>query len=83
MMVLIIDPRLIRNYCPESLSKFGEIAEKRLVNDGKSRPTTVEAWLNMDNNSTENSFSSSQGLSGLQDRRVLSCRGAFKSRIRG
>lgn len=67
----IIDPHLKGNYCPESLSKFGEIAEKCLADDGKSRPTMGEvlwhleyvlqlheAWLNMDNNnSTENSLS--------------------------
>lgn len=79
----IIDPRLNGNYCPESLSKFGEIAEKCLADDGKSRPTMGEvlwhleyvlqlheAWLNRDNNSTENSFSGSQALSGLNDGRV-------------
>jgi len=66
----IIDPHLRGNYCPESLSKFGEIAEKCLADDGKSRPTMGEvlwhleyvlqlheAWLNMD--TTETSFSDS------------------------
>ncbi|KAJ1420899.1 Malectin-like carbohydrate-binding domain [Sesbania bispinosa] len=74
----IIDPHLKGNYCPESLSKFGEIAEKCLADDGKSRPTMGEvlwhleyvlqlheAWLNM--NSTETSFSSSQAISGPKD----------------
>jgi hypothetical protein len=65
MMELIIGPRLIGNNYPKSLSKFGETAKMTCVNDGKSWPTTVEAWLNMDNNSTENFFSSSEGLSGL------------------
>lgn len=79
----IIDPNLKGNYCPESLSKFGEIAEKCLADDGKSRPTMGEvlwhleyvlqlheAWLNMDNsNSTDTSFSSSQALTlrGVKD----------------
>jgi len=75
----IIDPRLSGNYCPESLSKFGEIAEKCLADDGKSRPTMGEvlwhleyvlqlheAWLNMD--TTETSFSgSSHALGGPKD----------------
>jgi serine/threonine protein kinase len=78
----IIDPNLLGNYCPESLSKFGEIAEKCLADDGKSRPTMGEvlwhleyvlqlheAWLNKDN-SADNSFSSSQALSGPQDGEV-------------
>ncbi|KAL2341551.1 hypothetical protein Fmac_009491 [Flemingia macrophylla] len=65
----IIDPHLRGNYCPESLAKFGEIAEKCLADDGKSRPTMGEvlwhleyvlqlheAWLNM--GTGEASFSS-------------------------
>lgn len=61
----IIDPYLKGNYCPESLAKFGEIAEKCLADDGKSRPTMGEvlwhleyvlqlheAWLNMDTTAT-------------------------------
>ncbi|KAI4297076.1 hypothetical protein L6164_036984 [Bauhinia variegata] len=69
----IIDPRLKGNYCPESLSKFGEIAEKCLADEGKNRPTMGEvlwhleyvlqlheAWLNT--NSREASFSSNQVL---------------------
>ncbi|TKY72383.1 receptor protein kinase [Spatholobus suberectus] len=75
----IIDPHLRGNYCPESLAKFGEIAEKCLADDGKSRPTMGEvlwhleyvlqlheAWLNMD--TTETSFSScSHALKGPKD----------------
>lgn len=75
----IIDPHLRGNYCPESLAKFGEIAEKCLADDGKSRPTMGEvlwhleyvlqlheAWLNMD--TTETSFSSnSHALRGPKD----------------
>ncbi|XP_014518770.1 probable receptor-like protein kinase At1g30570 [Vigna radiata var. radiata] len=75
----IIDPHLRGNYCPESLSKFGEIAEKCLADDGKSRPTMGEvlwhleyvlqlheAWLNRD--TTETSFSSSNhALRGPKD----------------
>ncbi|RDX95201.1 putative receptor-like protein kinase, partial [Mucuna pruriens] len=76
----IIDPHLKGNYCPESLAKFGEIAEKCLADDGKSRPTMGEvlwhleyvlqlheAWLNMD--TTETSFSSSahDALRGPKD----------------
>ncbi|OIV91816.1 hypothetical protein TanjilG_14395 [Lupinus angustifolius] len=69
----IIDPHLRGTYCPESLTKFGEIAEKCLADDGKSRPTMGEvlwhleyvlqlheAWLNMHN--SETSFSSNQVL---------------------
>ena len=67
----IIDSRLKGNYSPESLKKFGEIAEKCLADEGKNRPTMGEvlwyleyvlqlheAW--MCNNNAENSFSSSQ-----------------------
>lgn len=74
----IIDARLKGSYCPESLSKFAEIAEKCLADDGKSRPTMGEvlwhleyvlqlheAWLNLKSNET--SFSSSQALRGIQD----------------
>ncbi|KOM53158.1 hypothetical protein LR48_Vigan09g181700 [Vigna angularis] len=75
----IIDPHLRGNYCPESLSKFGEIAEKCLADDGKSRPTMGEvlwhleyvlqlheAWLNRD--TTETSFSgSNHALRGPKD----------------
>ncbi|KAJ7969127.1 Receptor-like protein kinase [Quillaja saponaria] len=74
----IIDPRLRGNYSPESLSKFGEIAEKCLNDEGKNRPTMGEvlwhleyvlqlheAWLR--SNTGENSFSSSQALDGLEE----------------
>ncbi|KAK7412819.1 hypothetical protein VNO78_04472 [Psophocarpus tetragonolobus] len=74
----IIDPHLRGNYCPESLAKFGEIAEKCLADDGKSRPTMGEvlwhleyvlqlheAWLNMD--TTETSFPSNNALTGPRD----------------
>ncbi|XP_061339683.1 probable receptor-like protein kinase At1g30570 [Gastrolobium bilobum] len=74
----IIDTHLRGNCCPESLSKFGEIAEKCLADDGKSRPTMGEvlwhleyvlqlheAWLNMD--TKEASFSSSHALRSLKD----------------
>ncbi|XP_044507514.1 probable receptor-like protein kinase At1g30570 [Mangifera indica] len=69
----IIDPRLKGNYSPESLEKFGEIAEKCLVDEGKNRPTMGEvlwhleyvlqlheAWMHAIDR--ENSFSSSQDL---------------------
>ncbi|KAF7842454.1 putative receptor-like protein kinase [Senna tora] len=74
----IIDPHLAGSYCPESLSKYGEIAEKCLADDGKNRPTMGEvlwhleyvlqlheAWLNT--NSREASFSSNQALRGMKD----------------
>ncbi|KAI3455926.1 hypothetical protein Pfo_012589 [Paulownia fortunei] len=35
----ILDPRLRGNYSPESLMRFGEIAEKCLADEGKIRPT--------------------------------------------
>ncbi|GAB4840708.1 hypothetical protein Ancab_021475 [Ancistrocladus abbreviatus] len=38
----IVDPYLRGKCCPESLKKFGEIAEKCLVDEGKSRPTMGE-----------------------------------------
>lgn len=74
----IIDPRLAGSYCPESLSKYGEIAEKCLADEGKNRPTMGEvlwyleyvlqlheAWFNT--TSREASFSSSQALRGLKE----------------
>ncbi|XP_044478126.1 probable receptor-like protein kinase At1g30570 [Mangifera indica] len=73
----IIDPRLKGNYSPESLEKFGEIAEKCLVDEGKNRPTMGEvlwhleyvlqlheAWMHAIDR--ENSFSSSQDLWELE-----------------
>lgn len=69
----IIDPHLKGTYSPESLTKFAEIAEKCLADEGKSRPAmgevlwhleyvlqVQEAWLHSING--ENSFSSSQVL---------------------
>ncbi|XP_050221573.1 probable receptor-like protein kinase At1g30570 [Mercurialis annua] len=74
----IIDPRLKGSYCPESLTKFGEIAEKCIADDGKNRPTMGEvlwhleyvlqlheAWLRA--GVTENSVSSSQALEDVED----------------
>ncbi|KAF3961006.1 hypothetical protein CMV_014330 [Castanea mollissima] len=74
----IIDPHLKGNYSPESLKKFGEIAEKCLADEGKNRPTMgevlwyleyvlqlQEAW--MCSNNAENSFSTSQALGVLEE----------------
>ncbi|KAL0011857.1 hypothetical protein SO802_006965 [Lithocarpus litseifolius] len=74
----IIDSHLKGNYSPESLKKFGEIAEKCLADEGKNRPTMgevlwyleyvlqlQEAW--MYTNNAENSFSSSQALGVLEE----------------
>ena len=74
----IIDPRLKGNYSPDSLRKFGEIAEKCLADEGKTRPTMGEvlwhleyvlqlheAWLRT--NTGDNSFSSSQVLESLEE----------------
>ncbi|XP_073107525.1 probable receptor-like protein kinase At1g30570 [Elaeis guineensis] len=38
----IVDPRLEGNYSPESLTMFGDIAEKCLADEGKNRPTMGE-----------------------------------------
>ncbi|EOA39733.1 hypothetical protein CARUB_v10008377mg [Capsella rubella] len=69
----IIDPNLRGIYSPESLEKYGEIAEKCLADEGKNRPMMGEvlwsleyvlqlheAWLRKQNG--ENSFSSSQAV---------------------
>ncbi|KAG7598769.1 Protein kinase domain [Arabidopsis suecica] len=69
----IIDSNLRGNYSPESLEKYGEIAEKCLADEGKNRPMMGEvlwsleyvlqlheAWLRKQNG--ENSFSSSQAV---------------------
>ena len=77
----IIDSRLKGNYSPESLKKFGEIAEKCLADEGKNRPTMgevlwyleyvlqlQEAW--MCTNNAENSFSSSPALGVLEEAAV-------------
>ncbi|KDP34926.1 hypothetical protein JCGZ_09214 [Jatropha curcas] len=75
----IIDPRLRGNYCPESLKKFGEIAEKCLADEGKTRPTMgevlwhleyvlqlYEAWMRT--NVAESSLTSSQAMEELDER---------------
>ncbi|KAJ6293477.1 hypothetical protein OIU78_025452 [Salix suchowensis] len=75
----IIDPRLRGNTCPESLKKFGEIAEKCIADEGKNRPTMGEvlwhleyalqlheAWMRA--NATETSITSSQALEDLEFR---------------
>ncbi|KAJ4834926.1 hypothetical protein Tsubulata_007778 [Turnera subulata] len=75
----IIDPRLKGNYCPESMKKFGEIAEKCLADEGKNRPTMGEvlwhleyvlqlheAWLRA--NASENPESSSQAVEYQEQR---------------
>ncbi|KAE8655309.1 putative receptor-like protein kinase [Hibiscus syriacus] len=77
----IIDPHLKGKYSPESMEKFGEIAEKCLADEGKNRPTMGEviwyleyvlqlhqAWLAA--NTIDNSFSSSQALRDLEEREV-------------
>ncbi|KAL2494300.1 putative receptor-like protein kinase [Forsythia ovata] len=74
----IIDPRLRGKYSPESLMKFGEIAEKCLADEGKSRPTLgevlwhleyvlqlQEAWLH--SNAGENSVSSNWDLGPVDE----------------
>ncbi|KAK4254745.1 hypothetical protein QN277_010080 [Acacia crassicarpa] len=74
----IIDPHLAGGYHPESLSKYGEIAEKCLADEGKNRPTMGEvlwhleyvlqlheAWLNT--STRDASFSSSQALRGEKE----------------
>ncbi|EHA8589450.1 Receptor-like protein kinase HERK 1 [Cocos nucifera] len=38
----IVDPHLEGNYSPESLKKFGDVAEKCLADEGKNRPTMGE-----------------------------------------
>lgn len=44
----IIDPNLSGTYCPESLKKYGEIAEKCLADDGKNRPTMGEVLWHLE-----------------------------------
>ncbi|KAG9149188.1 hypothetical protein Leryth_003185 [Lithospermum erythrorhizon] len=44
----IIDPQLKGKYSPESLLKFGEIAEKCLAEEGKSRPTMGEVLWHLE-----------------------------------
>lgn len=70
----IIDPQLKGKYCPESVKRFGEIAEKCLADEGKCRPTMGEvlwhleyvlqiheAWL------LANSGESSSSRQGLEE----------------
>ncbi|XP_059288687.1 probable receptor-like protein kinase At1g30570 [Lycium ferocissimum] len=44
----IIDPQLAGQYSPESLMKFGEIAEKCLADEGRSRPTMGEVLWHLE-----------------------------------
>lgn len=44
----IIDPRLRGQYSPESMKKFGEIAEKCLADEGKCRPTMGEVLWHLE-----------------------------------
>ncbi|CDP17298.1 unnamed protein product [Coffea canephora] len=44
----IIDLRLNEKYSPESLTRFGEIAEKCLAEEGKSRPTMGEVLWHLE-----------------------------------
>ncbi|PHT89923.1 putative receptor-like protein kinase [Capsicum annuum] len=75
----IIDPQLAGQYSTESLMKFGEIAEKCLADEGKSRPTMGEvlwhleyvlqlheAWLRM--NAGEDSASDIRVLETVEER---------------
>ncbi|VFQ63263.1 unnamed protein product [Cuscuta campestris] len=44
----IIDPQLKGKYSPESLATFGEIAEKCLADEGKTRPTMGEVLWHLE-----------------------------------
>ncbi|KAJ4981353.1 hypothetical protein NE237_032190 [Protea cynaroides] len=44
----IMDQRLEGKYCPDSLKKFGEIAEKCLADEGKNRPTMGEVLWHLE-----------------------------------
>ena len=44
----IIDPNLVGVYSPGSLRKFGEIAEKCLADDGRTRPTIGDVLWNLE-----------------------------------
>ncbi|KAM7270405.1 hypothetical protein ACFE04_029619 [Oxalis oulophora] len=48
LLETIMDPRLKGKYSPESLEKFGEIAEKCLADEGKSRPTMGEVLWHLE-----------------------------------
>lgn len=74
----IIDPHLKGNYSADSMNKFGEIAEKCLADEGRSRPTMGEvlwhleyvlqlhqAWMRTNNEENSNSFP--QALEGLEE----------------
>ncbi|KAG6642458.1 probable receptor-like protein kinase At1g30570 [Carya illinoinensis] len=76
----IIDPQLNGNYCPDSMKKFGEIAEKCLADEGKNRPTMGEvlwhleyvlqlhqAWLSTNSGENSSSFSTGKALGGLEE----------------
>uniref|UniRef100_A0A1J3K6D7 Putative receptor-like protein kinase n=1 Tax=Noccaea caerulescens TaxID=107243 RepID=A0A1J3K6D7_NOCCA len=80
----IIDPNLRGNYSPESLEKYGEIAEKCLADEGRNRPMMGEvlwhleyvlqlheAWLRKQNG--ENSFSSSQAVEEALESSLQTC----------
>ncbi|XP_051128536.1 probable receptor-like protein kinase At1g30570 [Andrographis paniculata] len=44
----ILDAKLRGDYCPESLVRFGEVAEKCLADEGKSRPTMGEVLWHLE-----------------------------------
>lgn len=44
----IMDPRLDGDYSPESLKKFGDIAEKCLADDGRTRPSMGEVLWHLE-----------------------------------
>ncbi|SPT19994.1 unnamed protein product [Triticum aestivum] len=44
----IADPRLDGDYSPESLKKFGDIAEKCLADDGRTRPSMGEVLWHLE-----------------------------------
>lgn len=48
MLEQIIDPHLAGAYSPGSLRKFGEIAEKCLADDGRTRPTIGDVLWNLE-----------------------------------
>ncbi|XP_043687945.1 probable receptor-like protein kinase At1g30570 [Telopea speciosissima] len=78
----IVDQRLEGNYCPKSLKKFVEIAEKCVADEGKNRPTMGEvlqdlkyvlqlheAWLR-NNAGKKSTTSSSVGTIRFNDSRI-------------
>ncbi|XP_051218873.1 probable receptor-like protein kinase At1g30570 [Lolium perenne] len=44
----IVDPQLDGDYSPESLKKFGDIAEKCLADDGRTRPSMGEVLWHLE-----------------------------------